>query len=275
VISTHPSPDPSIVLGLCALLGLRVWLVRASGSAGQSADTGVRQSSYIAGLATIFVALASPLHDLAEQSLFSAHMVQHLLLTLVAPPLLLFGLPSASLQAALRHARARSVMTRLGNPVVGLLASTATLAVWHVPALYDLAVAQHNVHIFEHLTLMATASLFWWPIAAPLPPEFRLHDIAAMAYLFVGSLPGAALGALLTFAPDVLYRSYIGPDPSGLRTWLGMNPLTDQQLGGLLMWIPGGLIYWTVLGVILVRQLTDQPPASVAHSRTEMRSMDR
>jgi putative membrane protein len=195
--------------------------------------------AFAAGLAVLTLSLNGPLHDLADRSLFSAHMVQHLLLTLVVPGLLLAGLPATMIDTALGPPRGwRAVALRaLTRPLLALGLYTVALAVWHLPGPYGLALDRHGVHIAEHLSLMVTATLAWWPVmgrsrVAPAQPYG-----AQILYLFAFGIPMTVVAAMITGAEDVLYPFY-----AAAPRVTGLDALGDQRLGGLIMWVPAGLI---------------------------------
>ncbi len=224
---------PEVIVGAFALgaAWLGAWLAR-----GEPVPRG-RACSFFAGLGTFLIALNGPLHDLSELYLFSAHMVQHLLLTLVAPPLLLAGMPPWMGDALLGHGRRARLARALTRPVPALALYSVALAGWHFPAPYDAALATPAWHIVEHATLVATATLAWWPVLAPSTVAPSLHYGAQILYLFVFGLPMTVIAALITGADDLLYRFYVNaPRVTGL------DPLEDQRLGGLVMWIPAGII---------------------------------
>ena len=200
---------------------------------------------FFAGLAALTIAVAPPLAGLSHL-LLSAHMIQHLLLMAVAPPLLVCGRPAQVLWAAaspaLRHRlhglgklpplRAAARAGRSALVVVPL--SVVALWAWHAPALYQAALRNEAVHAAEHLCLFGTA-LALWRLAVGAPARNR-HGQALLS-MFVSGLAGAALGAVLTFSATVLYPAY----GSGPRTW-GLTPLEDQQLAGSIMWVPPALL---------------------------------
>jgi cytochrome c oxidase assembly factor CtaG len=149
--------------------------------------------------------------------------------------------------------------------------------VWHLPALYNAALAHEGIHIAEHLCFLATATLFWWPVVGPLAQR-RLAPLAAALYLFAAMAASTVLGIILTFAPPGIYPAYLNPvDQLGvvrlLREGWGLSPAADQQLGGLLMWVPGNLVYFWAFIAALVRwysapeQETLTSPAGAARER--------
>ncbi|HEY7529138.1 MAG TPA: cytochrome c oxidase assembly protein, partial [Gemmatimonadota bacterium] len=205
-------------------------------------------ASFAAGWALLFLALQGPLHDLSDTYLFSAHMVQHLVLTLVVPPLLLAGTPAGLLRPVLR-VRAVAAAARVATrPLVAFGLYNALFALWHVPTLYDLMMRNHDVHVVVHLLFLASATLLWWPVAGPLPELNRLSPGAAILYLFLAGIPMMALASLISLADEVLYPWYAAAP----RLW-GLSPLEDQRLGGLIMWVPGSLVLWAAITIVFFR----------------------
>jgi putative membrane protein len=194
---------------------------------------------YALGLATIVAALLSPLDDLAAAR-FSAHMGQHLLLTMMAAPLLLlgnplplvlWGLPPHPVATGGAAPAARAAPRRSGLPVAGLLHVT-TVWIWHLPFLYDAAVEHEFVHAVEHATFFATAILFWWPIIEPAPRlRPRPHPGFQILYLLVATAQSTALGMLLAVPERALYPHYVRR-----AVTVGISAVDDQMLGGGLMW---------------------------------------
>jgi putative membrane protein len=204
--------------------------------------------SFCTALAVLLVSLNGPVHDLSDYYLFSVHMVQHLVLTLVFPPLLLGGLPAWLLRPLLVRKGVLPVARLLIRPWLAALVFSASIAVWHLEPFYDLMMRNHEVHVATHLIFMVTATLMWWPVMSPLPELPRLSPGLGMLYLFLVGIPMQVVGALITFADNVLYPWYVVAP----RTF-GLSPLDDQQLGGLLMWIPGNLWMFAAIGVLFFR----------------------
>ncbi len=204
--------------------------------------------SFSAALLVLLLALNGPVHDLSDYYLFSVHMVQHLVLTLLFPPLLLAGIPGWLLRAPLARGGVLTFARFLTRPLVAAALFSVSLAVWHIGLFYDLMMRSHEVHIATHLMFMVTATLMWWPVMGPAPEPPRLPTGLAMLYLFLVGIPMQMVAALITFADSVLYPWYV-PAP---RMW-GLSPLDDQQLGGLLMWIPGNLWMFAAIGVLFFR----------------------
>jgi putative membrane protein len=200
-------------------------------------------AAFAAGWLVLAVALLSPIATLSE-ALFSVHMTQHELLMLVAAPLLTLGRPLVPILMALPVQRrvqlgvaTRSrVAAALLAPATVFLLHAAALWVWHLPVLYEAAVRSDSIHLVQHMCFTGTACLFWWGI---LRGRYgRLGYGAAVFYVFATSVHSAGLGALLTFAGRPLYPLY-----AARAHGHGVDPLVDQELAGLLMWIPAGVLF--------------------------------
>jgi cytochrome c oxidase assembly factor CtaG len=205
----------------------------------------------------MLLALISPLDVLADDYLFSAHMLQHMLLVMAVPPLLILGIPRGFAMSIARVPTLAAIERALCNPAIAFTLGMATLWVWHMPRLYDATLASEPLHIFEHLTFLVTSTIFWWPILAPLE-ESRMSHGAAFAFIGAAMLITMILGILITFAPVGVYTAYLHPADrlgilNGLRDSWGLTTEADQQLGGLLMWVPGGLVYLGAIMAVLAR----------------------
>jgi putative membrane protein len=243
------SLHPSVLLGTGLLGALYVYGIGPWRRArGLPPAPRWKVAAFAASLLVLLVALNGPMHDLSDYYLFSIHMAQHLLLTLVFPPLLILGLPGWLLEPLLRPRAVRGLARVLTHPVVAAAIFTATMAVWHLSTYYDLMMRNHEVHIATHLMFMATATLLWWPVMSPVPDVLpRLGYGLGMLYLFLVGIPMQLIAALITLSDRVLYPWYaVAP-----RTW-GLSPLDDQQLGGLLMWVPGNLYMFLAIGVLFL-----------------------
>jgi putative membrane protein len=202
---------------------------------------------FAAGWITLAVALVSPLHPMGEV-LFSAHMAQHTLLMSVAAPLLVLGRPMIpmlwalpmgwrrSLGAAAGSGAVRGTWRALTRPVAAWALHGAAVVLWHVPALYEATITSDFAHGLQHASFLATALLFWWSLIHGR--ERRMGYGVAVMYLFATMLYMGGLGALITFAPQPWYAAY----STTTMLW-GLTPLEDQQLAGLIMWIPAGTAY--------------------------------
>ncbi|HLA18753.1 MAG TPA: cytochrome c oxidase assembly protein [Dehalococcoidia bacterium] len=219
---------------------------------GMISDAGrVKRSQVIAfslGVLVLYIAAGTPVHDISEQYLFSVHMVQHLLFTMVAAPLLLVGTPAWLWQALLRRPGVMPVARLLTNPLVAFSAFNAVLLVTHLPSVVDLALRHHEVHLLVHFVLVVTALMMWWPILSTVPELPRLSYPLQMAYLFLQSLLPAVLASFITFSEGAVYEFYAAAP----RIW-GISAVTDQQIAGGIMKLVGSLILWGFIGVAFFR----------------------
>lgn len=255
--------EPGVLLALV----LAAWLyLRGMRTLWQRAGSGrvVRLwqvASFGGGLAALFIALISPLNTFSG-ALFSAHMIQHLLLFLAAAPLLALGAPLVpwlwALPRPVRYAvgrgwrqagAVRALWRGLTHPLVVWVLHTLALWLWHLPGLYQAALERAVVHELEHATFLGTALLFWW-VLFDGGGRRRLSDGAGILYLFTAALQSGALGALLTFARTPLYPIYT----SSAAAW-NLTVLEDQQLAGVIMWVPAGVVYLVAALILLGRWL--------------------
>jgi len=230
--------NPSVLVGGAALIGVYL--------AGVGSRLTKRALLFVAGVLVTLAALVSPLDMLGDTYLFSAHMVQHLLLMQVTPPLLLLGLPAWLANKMTEWPVAGRVERILGRPWVAWLLGMGTMAVWHLPVLYNATLADEGIHIVEHLSFLVTSTVFWWPVLSPVM-ERRLPPPATVLYLVPAIIASDLLGSILSFTAPGVYN-YLHPvDTLGalplLRDAWGLSPAVDQQLGGLAMWILGDLVY--------------------------------
>jgi cytochrome c oxidase assembly factor CtaG len=258
---------PEVVLPLLALAGLYAlgaW--RLSRRAPRSIGTR-RSGLVLVGLAALALGLLSPLDGLADRW-FVAHMVQHMLLIMVAAPALLladpfpiavWALPRATRRGVGRWITRASVSGRLWRAATTMrlawIVSACILWGWHVPSAYDAALSSRGMHDLEHVSFFLGALVFWWPVIHPAPrfrpaPPYPLRVV----YLVLGAFQTAALGLLLTLAPAVLYRSYAGSRPDALGA---LSALEDQMWGGVVMWGLGGLIEMIAVLVLVYRSLAE------------------
>jgi putative membrane protein len=254
--------DPVILL----LLILSAW-VYASGYRELRRRVGLwrsalnwRAASFAVGMLTLFLALISPL-DALSTALFSAHMVQHMLLMVIVPPLLLLGVSPSSVLLAFtssvqrklgrwwqRISWSKPAWRALSQPLVAWMLNVLALWAWHVPRFYQAALENEALHLLEHFSFVGASLLFWWMILRP-GMYFSRGDPSILA-LFTMALQGSLLGALITFAPTPWYTVY----NSTTQAW-GFSPLEDQQLAGAIMWIPVGTIYTLAALVLFIIHL--------------------
>ena len=238
----------STVIGIVALAALYYWRARVQQRATGRSIERSKPTLLVVALLILFLSLNGWLHDLSDSYLFSAHMVQHLLLTLVVAPLLIMATPAWMLRPALASPTVSAIARWITNPRHAFALFNVVLAGWHLPSLYNLALAVHPVHIAQHLMFLVAAVLMWWPILSPLPELPRLAYPLQMLYLFLMSIPMSIVAVYIAYADTVLFPAYAAAP----RVW-GISPLQDQQLGGLIMWIPGGLFFFAVISVIFFR----------------------
>ena len=272
IILTGWSLQPSVLLGVLALgagYAYAIGPLRRRMGLGKEVKRW-RQVAFYGGLAAAAFALLSPLDRVGDEYLFSAHMVQHMLLTMAAPPLLLLGTPGSLLRPALRRNGVRMSARWLTFPVVAFLLFNADFWVWHLPPLYDATLTNPTLHIFEHLAFLVTAALNWFPVVSPVPDELpRLPRLMQVLYLFLSCQPMVALGAMLTFAPQAVYQPYVAAPRI-----FGLSVLTDQQLGGLIMWIPGNFVYILVMSIVFFQWVEHMDDASDEAERGALAALE-
>jgi len=228
-----------LVIGACALV------IYVAAFRGHS-----RLGWFAAALAVFLLTLLSPLNTLADGYLFSAHMAQHILLLLIVPALLVLSLPRAlSLAVGPRV---------FAHPLVSWLGGVGAMWLWHAPALCNAAVVSRPVHALQTVSLLVLGSLFWRQTLAPREEE-RLSPPRAIFYLFSACVACSVLGIIITFSPVTVCSIYTMPPDDHLgmlptiRKGWGFSPERDQQIGGLLMWVPMCLIYLTAILAQLAR----------------------
>jgi len=228
--------------------------------------SGLRLTAFLGGLAAVLLALASPIEVFADL-LLSVHMVQHMLLMMVAPPLLwignpllpvLRGLPRAVRTTVvfpiLRAPLARDAFALLTHPLIAWPIFVAAVWIWHAPVGYELALRDPEWHVAEHATFFAASMLFWFPVIQPYPTRPQWSRWLVLPYLVFADVQNTVLSAWLAFASEPIYRHYTeGPS---IASW---SPLADQQLAGVLMWVPGSVAFLLPVFVIGIRMLSGRP----------------
>lgn len=234
-----------------------------------------RVGAYLAGMGSLALALLSPIDALGE-TLFSVHMIQHMLLMVVAAPLIVLGHPMLAYLWAVSPTQRRSLVRRwkrsralsgiwtgLAHPAVIFALHVGALWIWHLPELYEGALDSRLTHAAQHATFLFTATLFWWSLAQSGRRGHWPGYGAAILYVLATTLQSGALGALLLFAPTPWYPAH----EAGASLW-GVDLLVDQQVAGALMWIPAGLVYAAAAVVLFLAWLRK---ADVTVSRRERR----
>jgi putative membrane protein len=249
-IGWHPHPE--VWLLVAVLQGGYLLALRRLGprnvSPGDRPATRAQVASFTLGVLAVWLAADWPVHEVAEERLFSVHMVQHLLLSLVAPPLLLFGTPGWLLRALLRPRWLLATVRWLARPMLALVLFNGFIALSHWPALVELSVRSEAAHFGLHAVLTGTALLMWMPVLSPMAEIPRLSYPAQMLYLFAQSIVPTVPASFLTFGSTPLYPFYAGAAPLA-----GVDPVVDQRIAGLVMKLLGGLILWAVIAVLFFR----------------------
>lgn len=254
---------PSLLIGAALVLGLYFYALGPYHTRFY-ADVPVRRGqtiAFVSGVLIMFLALVSPLDTLGDDYLFSAHMVQHLCLTTFAPPLLLLGTPEWMLERLLQKRVVYLVLKVLTWAPLAFFLYNADFFIWHAPPLYNATLENDTIHVFEHLTFIVFGILSWWPLFSPSRKLPRLSLWGQVLYIFFNGMPAVLLGAGLTFMPP-LYAPYL----TAPRIW-GISPAVDQQLGGLIMWVPVNLFYIGVMSAIFMRWMQKQEAQQIEAER--------
>ncbi len=242
--------QPSLLLGITFLVGAYLAAIGPlrKNFPGAQPVSRARIASFLLGAFTIFLALVSPIDEIGDHYLFSVHMLQHLLLTLALPPLLLMGIPDWLLRPLLKISLVARLARFLTQPTIALALFNVVFAAYHIPTIYDFTLHNEPAHITAHLLLMVTATITWMPILSPLLELPRLSYPLQIFYLFLEAIPPTVLASLITFAGDVIYPTY-----AAAPRVFGISALEDQQEAGLVMWIPGTFVYLFALTIIFFK----------------------
>ena len=252
--------DPTVLLGTLALAGGYGWLIRAGGRT--AAWSPLARAYFAGGLLVLFLALESPIDVGGDHYLFSLHMLQHLLLAMIVPPLLLLGLPE----------RWRAFDRFHVSPLAASVIFNVVLAVWHLPFLYEATLRNQSVHVVEHLSFLAAGVLFWWPILVPAGRRHALSVIGKIAYLGFAGVPPTILGLAFILSPTVIYPFY-----AAAPRVTPLSPLDDQLVAGLVMFGLGNLIYFAAIWIVFFglddKRATagDRPPVEIESPATMRR----
>jgi cytochrome c oxidase assembly factor CtaG len=241
--------EPSVVIGCILLLAAYFVATRFK--------LNIKALSYTLGVLSIFIALTSPIDLLADHYLFSVHMLQHMMIGIIAPPLMLAGLPGSFVQSWLRFPLINKAERFLGYPPIALVAGIGTIWFWHLPYFYDLALRNESIHTFEHMMFIVTGFMLWWPVLNPIA-ERRLKPMMAIIYMGIASTLGMILGILFTISDTSFYSYYTNPEDELegtlklIREDWHLTPVDDQKLGGAIMWEPMGAIFlWVIMAAMI------------------------
>ena len=267
------NPLPTLLLLMAAYLylnGLNNW-VRPSHPTSRW-----QIASFFTGLFLIFIALQSPLDNLGEHML-SFHQLQHFILRMLAPLLVLLGAPLTPVLRGLppwilrgivrptvRHRLARAVYDKLTNPVITVGIFMGVLYLWQFPGGFNLALRNEFVHALMHITMMSSGFIFYWAVIDPKPHRSRVHYGIRVLYLGLIVLPNPILGAVITFSKGIIYTGY-----EDVYQPFDMSLLTDQQLGGLLLWVPGDMMSILVAGIVMIMWYEREEGADQAKQPTQ------
>jgi putative membrane protein len=212
----------------------------------------LQAAAFAGALLALLAALVSPIDGLGEDYLFSAHMLQHVLLGDIAPLLLLLSLSRVIMRPLTRRLAAlERALGPLAHPVTGLGVWLGVMYAWHLPALYDAAVESPLLHAVEHASFFAAGVAVWWPLIQPVPMRRRLEGLWSLAYIGAAKFGLAALGLYLTWSPDALYSHY----EQAPRIW-GLSAVDDQNVGGAIMMVEQSLTFVLVLVATFIGMLT-------------------
>ena len=243
---------PVVLLTALYLRGLRTWRDRSR------EHPHWRTACYLLGMALLLASVESPL-DAAAEHHFSMHMIQHEIIMMFVAPLILLGAPTTPVLRGIPRGVRRRVVRPIArrreawlayrlvtHPVLALGAFTAVIGLWHfAPGWYDAAIRDDFVHDVQHFSFMLIGVLIWWNVIDPKPLRSRLGYVGRMGFLVVASTPKSFLGAIIVFAEEPLYEFWFDVEPL-----LDLTPLEDQDLGGLLMWVPSQMMFLLALGLV-------------------------
>ncbi len=216
---------------------------------------------YLFGVFLFLLATLSPLDYLGHEYLFSAHMVQHILLLLIIPPLLLSGMDAEFLKKLVQRPGVERILEKLFHPVVAWICGVGAMWVWHIPAVLNTMKASSALMAIHMISLMILGFIFAWPVFSPVNWH-KISPLQSALYLFSACVGCTILGIFITFAPVGMFTAYLhGQDAAILeliRNNWGITPKIDQQAGGLIMWVPACMIYLTDIMIVLIKYLVAQ-----------------
>jgi len=243
---------PEVWLIVSVILGFGYWVVHVLGpkavAAGEPIVTRRHKVSFVCAVLLLWFSSDWPLHDISEEYLYAAHMIQHLLITLIVPPLFLLATPEWLARLIVSNDGSSGIwIRRLTRPVVAAVVFNVLVALTHLTTVVNFSIENGVFHYFVHLCVFSAALLMWMPIASPLP-ELRASYPGQMIFLFLNSVLPTVPGGFLTFAEAPLYRVYDHP----VRMW-GITAVDDQQAAGLIMKLGGGAFIWTVIALLFFK----------------------
>ncbi len=262
----HPHPEVwGLVVGLVALYVYAIRVVGPNAVAlGEPIVTFKQIRRFVYAIVLLWGASDWPMHDLAENSMYSVHMLQHMILSYFMPPLLLLSLPEWLLRLVVGDGRLYRVVRWLARPVIAGVAFNAVVMITHIPGVVNASVANGPLHYVLHVSVVVLSLLMWMPVCGPLP-EVRINPGPKMIYLFAQSIVPTVPAGWLTFAEGVVYKSYANTP----KLW-HLTPQYDQQLAGVIMKIGGSVFLWTLTTVIFFRRFMGNWEAENDYGRRHM-----
>jgi putative membrane protein len=245
----HPETWALVIALVLAYMVAVAYLGPKRVGPGEVAATTRQKAAFLLGVLALWIGEDWPLHELAEDYLFSAHMVQHILFAFVVPPLLLLGTPRWLLRSLIGRGLRLRVLRFLVRPLVALILFNAAIATMHWSVVVDLQARSELFHLAFHAVLITSGLLMWSVVIAPLPELNRLSEPAKMLYLFLQSVVPTVPASFLTFASAPMYAAY----EDAPRVWAGIDAVADQRIAGLIMKIGGGLLLWSVIAYMFFR----------------------
>jgi cytochrome c oxidase assembly factor CtaG len=247
----HWFSDPAVLAPIALMVGLYVWRFRQVRRETPRAAPAWRAVAFAGGVLALLGALVTPIDGLGEQYLFSAHMLQHVLLGDIAPLLLLLSLSRVMLRPVTRRLmRVERALGPLASPPVAIVVWLGTMYLWHIPALYDAAIEHPLVHALEHLSFFAAGVALWWPLVQPIPMRHALTGLQPLAYIAAAKGGLAALGLFLAWSSTAHYPFY----EDAPRIW-GLSAVEDQNIAGVIMMVEQSLTLVLVMVWLFVRML--------------------
>jgi putative membrane protein len=259
------TPHPDVWLLVAALLaGYAIAVARVGprfAEPGRSAATRFQVVCWVLGVAAVWIAADWPVHDVAEGSMYSVHMVQHLLLSMVAAPLLLLGTPGWLARWLLRPpSLAFRALRRVSRFLPALVIFNLVIVITHWPVVVDASLHSGLLHFSLHAVIFVAALVVWMPVLSPLPEIPRLAPPIRAVYLFLQSVVPTVPASFLTFGAKPLYKYYVG-----LPHLWGLSTLEDQQVAGLIMKIAAGMLLWMLIAVIFFRWAAEEDRRNQPH----------
>jgi len=246
-------PHPEVWLLVVAVLFSYIYAVRVLGPAvvkNGPAITTKQRNAFIAGVLLLWLASDWPVHDIAEEYLYSMHMFQHMVLSYFMPPLILLAIPKWMFDAVLGAGRVRKTFNWLAKPVIAGVLFNAIVMITHIPQIVNRSVSNAPLHYSMHVLLIVTALLVWVPICGP-DRKLHLQSGGKMIYLFLMSVVPTVPAAWLTFAEGAVYKHY----DTAVRVW-GLSVTTDQQIAGAIMKTGGAIFLWSIVVFLFFKRFS-------------------